>query len=181
MPNEIDVQDASKLAADIVVAYLGSGDRSVEPERLPDLVRQVRHALTGDLARNKASAVAESNVRPSAEAERSEGRATAKEPGELRPAVPVEESIHPDYLVSLEDGRHYRSLRRHLMAKHGLTPDQYRARWGLPADYPMVAPNYAQARSEVAKRSGLGRSRRPVEQKPATSRAAAAKGGNIRH
>jgi predicted transcriptional regulator len=80
-----------------------------------------------------------------------------EEEAEHRPAVPIDRSVTPDYLLSLEDGRPYRSLRRHLMARHGLTPDQYRQKWGLPADYPMVAPNYARQRSEVAKRIGLGK------------------------
>jgi len=72
------------------------------------------------------------------------------------PAVPVESSINPDFIYSLEDGKPYRSLRRHLMAKYGMTPDDYRRKWSLPADYPMVAPSFAKQRSEVAKRSGLG-------------------------
>jgi predicted transcriptional regulator len=81
------------------------------------------------------------------------------------PAVPIEDSVTPDYILSLEDGKPYRSLRRHLMARYGLTPDEYRRKWGLPSDYPMAAPNYAQERSEVAKRIGLGRgakAKRPV-------------------
>jgi predicted transcriptional regulator len=81
-----------------------------------------------------------------------EGRGEA-----LRPAVPVRKSITPDYLVCLEDGKKLKMLKRHLRSTYGLTPDAYRAKWGLPADYPMVAPNYAEQRSAFAKQIGLGR------------------------
>ena len=84
------------------------------------------------------------------------GPAPQPEPVELVPAVPIKKSITPDYLVSLEDGRKFKSLKRHLMANFGLTPDQYRKKWNLPADYPMVAPGYAARRSELAKGMGLG-------------------------
>ena len=75
-------------------------------------------------------------------------------------AVPIDESIHDDYLVCLEDGRKLKSLKRHLQHRYGMTPDQYRAKWNLPSDYPMVAPNYAAARSALAKNMGLGQKRR---------------------
>jgi predicted transcriptional regulator len=75
------------------------------------------------------------------------------------PPVPVKSTIRPDYIISLEDGRRYKSLRRHLSAR-GLTPEQYRAKWGLRPDYPMVAPNYSKARSDLAKALGLGRARK---------------------
>ena len=78
-------------------------------------------------------------------------------PEDLKPAVPIRKSVTPDYIISLEDGRKFKSLRRHLSSQYGLTPDEYRAKWGLPADYPMVAPNYAAARSALAKTMGLGR------------------------
>jgi predicted transcriptional regulator len=81
-----------------------------------------------------------------------EGRGDA-----LRPAVPVRKSITPDYLICLEDGKKLKMLKRHLRSTYSLTPDAYRAKWGLPADYPMVAPNYAEARSAFAKQIGLGR------------------------
>lgn len=73
------------------------------------------------------------------------------------PAVPIKKSVTPDYIISLEDGRKFRTLSRHLMARYGLTPEQYRRKWGLPDDYPMVAPNYAVERSKIAKSMGLGR------------------------
>ena len=76
----------------------------------------------------------------------------------MKPAVPVRKSITPDYLICLEDGKKLKMLKRHLRSTYGLTPDAYRAKWGLPADYPMVAPNYAEARSAFAKQIGLGRS-----------------------
>jgi len=76
----------------------------------------------------------------------------------LKPAVPVRKSITPDYLICLEDGKKLKMLKRHLRSTYGLTPDTYRAKWGLPADYPMVAPNYAEQRSAFAKQIGLGRS-----------------------
>jgi predicted transcriptional regulator len=76
----------------------------------------------------------------------------------IKPAVPVRKSITADYLICLEDGKKLKMLKRHLRSTYGLTPDAYRAKWGLPADYPMVAPTYAQARSAFAKQIGLGRS-----------------------
>ena len=76
-----------------------------------------------------------------------------------RPAVPVKKSINPDFIVCLEDGKKLKMLKRHLRTTYNLTPDEYRAKWGLPADYPMVAPNYAERRSELAKQIGLGTNR----------------------
>lgn len=76
---------------------------------------------------------------------------------ELVPAVPIKSSVKPDYIVCLEDGEKLKMLKRHLMNRYNLTPDEYRAKWGLPTTYPMVAPNYAKVRSELAKRIGLGR------------------------
>jgi predicted transcriptional regulator len=78
----------------------------------------------------------------------------------LRPAVPVRKSITPDYLICLEDGKKLKMLKRHLRSTYNMTPDDYRAKWGLPPDYPMVAPNYAVARSALAKKMGLGQQRR---------------------
>jgi hypothetical protein len=78
----------------------------------------------------------------------------------LRPAVSVKKSITPEHIVCLEDGKKFKSLKRHLRTQYGMTPEQYREKWGLPADYPMVAPNYAEARSQLAKQMGLGQQRR---------------------
>ena len=88
------------------------------------------------------------------------------------PAVPIKKSVTPDYIISLEDGRRFRSLKRHLSAQYGMTPDEYRARWNLPPDYPMVAPNYAAIRSALAKSIGLGR-----KSESTNGRAGAAVGG----
>jgi predicted transcriptional regulator len=85
------------------------------------------------------------------------GGRTSRQSEELVPAVPVKKSLTPNYLVCLEDGKRFKSLKRHLSSRHNLTPDQYREKWGLAGDYPMVAPNYSDARSELAKTMGLGR------------------------
>jgi predicted transcriptional regulator len=85
------------------------------------------------------------------------GQAVAVEEKPLEPAVSIRPSIKPDYIVCLEDGKKLKMLKRHLMTHYNLTPDQYRARWNLAADYPMVAPNYAEKRRELAKKIGLGR------------------------
>jgi predicted transcriptional regulator len=84
-------------------------------------------------------------------------QSAAAAPPQRDPAVPVDRSITPEYLVCLEDGRRLKTLKRHLRAAYGLTPEAYRARWGLPPDYPMVAPGYARKRSSLAKAQGLGR------------------------
>jgi predicted transcriptional regulator len=78
----------------------------------------------------------------------------------LKPAISVKRSINPDYIVCLEDGKKFKSLKRHLRTQYSMTPEQYREKWGLPPDYPMVAPNYAAARSQLAKQMGLGQQRR---------------------
>ncbi len=125
------------LAADIVAAYVGNN--TVPVTNLPNLINEVYRALTGAV---------DSSSEKSAE------------DSDLRPAVPVKRSIHPDYLICLEDGKKFKSLKRHLRTHYDLTPEQYREKWNLPPDYPMVAPNYAEARSNLAKQMGLGRSRR---------------------
>ena len=76
---------------------------------------------------------------------------------DLKPAVPVKKSVTPEYIICLEDGKKLKMLKRHLSSSYGMTPDEYRAKWGLPSDYPMVAPNYAKARSDLALKLGLGR------------------------
>ena len=88
-------------------------------------------------------------------------------PTELTPAIPIRKSITDDYIVCLEDGRKLKMLKRHLMTAYGMTPEEYRARWGLKADYPMVAPNYSKKRQELAKKIGLGRKPRVAEPEPA--------------
>ena len=132
-----DHDDQNELAgrtADIVAAYVSNN--TLVPSDLPDLIGNVHGAL---------------------------GRAAAKagEPvqEELAPAVPIKKSVTPDHIVCLEDGKKFKSLKRHLGTEHDLTPDAYRERWGLPYNYPMVAANYSEARSQMAKKIGLGRKR----------------------
>jgi predicted transcriptional regulator len=81
---------------------------------------------------------------------------------DLKPAVPIKRSVQPDHIICLEDGRKFKSLKRHLMSHYNMTPQDYREKWGLTVDYPMVAPNYALARSELAKKIGLGQRQKPV-------------------
>lgn len=135
--------DLVELSADIVSAYVSNNP--VSPAGVSELLASVYSALVGL------------------------GSATAQPlPEPPKPPVSVKKSITPDHLVSLEDGKPYKSLKRHL-AVRGLTPDQYRTKWGLRADYPMVAPNYAEARSKLAKQIGLGRkSATPSEPKKPT-------------
>ncbi len=142
--------DLISLTAELVAAYVGN---NVVPQgELPTLVASVHQSLA-----------ALSGQVPAAQAERPV------------PPVPVKKSITPDYLISLEDGRRYKSLKRHL-AGRGLTPEQYRRKWGLAGDYPMVAPNYAKQRSELAKAAGLGRKREEEPAaRPASRRRAAAR------
>ena len=120
------------LTAGIVSAYVGKN--TVTQAELPKLIDDVHRALTG--AAN--------------------GAPPREDLGEIKPAVTVKKSLTSDYLICLEDGKKFKSLKRHLRSHYNLSPEQYREKWGLPADYPMVAPNYAQARSSLAKRMGLG-------------------------
>jgi predicted transcriptional regulator len=110
-----------------------------------------------------------------------EGEPATAEPEPQKPAVAIKKSVTPDYIICLEDGRQFKSLKRHLSAKFGMTPDEYRAKWGLPKDYPMVAPAYSQSRSDLAVKLGLGRkpaaepAAKPAKAKrPARKKAAAA-------
>ena len=147
-----EVQQASnslKLAADIVSALVSNN--SVPTAELPTLIGSV-HAALNMLATGSA-------------------RQAVEEP--KAPAVAIKKSVQPDYIVCLDDGKRFKSLKRHLRTAYNLTPEQYRAKWGLPASYPMVAPNYALARSELARSSGLGQQRRkaaaaaePVQAEP---------------
>lgn len=150
----VDPEVAISKATDILVAYLGRS--SVEPNDLPRLVREVRDALWRDPTVIAADPVFNGAGQPVA-SEIADGQPFEAAPPVVRSAAEISQSITPDYLVSFEDGRYYRSLKRHLMAKYGLTPQAYRQKWGLPPDYPMVAPSYAKERSDVAKRTGLGR------------------------
>ncbi|MEP9351618.1 MucR family transcriptional regulator [Xanthobacter sp. KR7-225] len=124
-----------ELAADIVSAYVSNN--SVAAADLPGLINEVYGAL---------QRVSTGEAEP--------------EPEPLKPAVPVKKSVMPDFIVCLEDGKKFKSLKRHLRTQYDMTPEQYREKWGLPLDYPMVAPSYAAARSELAKQMGLGQQRR---------------------
>ncbi len=128
--------DHVDLTADIVSAYVSNNP--VPPAELAQLIGRVHDALV------KLAAGVAIETKPAAPA------------APLQPAVPVKKSVMPDYIVCLEDGRTFKSLKRHLRAKYNMSPEQYRAKWGLPNDYPMVAPNYAKARSDLAKAIGLG-------------------------
>src|SRR6516164_5876431 len=119
------------LTTEIVTAHVSRN--TVPAEQLPRLIQQIHEALAGL-------------------------GAAAPDPGpERKPAVPVRSSVRPDHLVCLEDGRKVKMLKRHLFANHGMTPDDYRARWNLAPNYPMVAPRYSAKRAELAKTIGLGR------------------------
>lgn len=129
--------DYVNLTADIVSAYVSNNP--VPPAELAQLIGRVHTALN-QIATNGAPVEAEA----------------AAPAGPLTPAVPIKKSVTADYIVCLEDGRTFKSLKRHLRAKYNLSPEQYRAKWGLDPSYPMVAPNYAKARSDLAKAIGLG-------------------------
>ncbi len=128
------MDDKNKLidmTAEIVSAYVGNNE--VAAGDLPSLVQNVYNSLN--------------NV--------SQGLA-ADEEEPAKPAISVRRSVTPDYIICLEDGKKFKSLKRHLRAHYDMTPEEYRTKWGLPKDYPMVAPNYAKARSALAKQMGLG-------------------------
>jgi predicted transcriptional regulator len=123
------------LAAEIVSAYVSNN--SLPVGELPALIAEVHRALNSTQKGMQES-----------------------EPEPLKPAVNPKKSVFPDYIVCLEDGKKFKSLKRHLRTHYDLSPEEYRDKWGLPADYPMVAPNYAAARSALAKKMGLGQQRR---------------------
>jgi predicted transcriptional regulator len=124
-----------QLTANIISAYVSNN--TVPSGEIPSLISQVYSALMR-VSGGQALAAAEP----------------------LKPAVSVKRSITPEYLVCLEDGKKFKSLKRHLRTQYDMTPEKYREKWGLPSDYPMVAPNYAAARSQLAKQMGLGQQRR---------------------
>lgn len=125
---KIDLMDQTTR---IVEAYVGNNTLDVKD--VPSLISEVHQALV-----------------------RVSGGAAPAEREELKPAVSAKRSVMPDYIICLEDGKKFKSLKRHLRTHYNLSPEEYREKWGLPHDYPMVAPNYARARSELAKRMGLG-------------------------
>ena len=123
------------LTADIVSAYVSNN--TVASTDLPNLINEVFGAL-----------------------QRTSTAAQEPEPEPLKPAVPVKKSVMADYIICLEDGKKFKSLKRHLRTHYDMTPEEYREKWDLGPDYPMVAPNYAAARSELAKKMGLGQQRK---------------------
>ena len=129
MAGESDT-DMLKLTATIVATHVGK--YQVAPDALPTLIQSVYGSLAT-------------------------AGAAEPTPAPLVPAVPIRKSVFPDHIICLEDGRKLKMLKRHLQGSYGMTPDQYRQKWGLPADYPMVAPDYAIHRSNLAKQIGLGR------------------------
>lgn len=139
------------LTTEIVAAHVSNN--SVSAADLPALINSVFSALS-DVG---------------------QGRGVGGMAGERpQPAVPIKKSVHDDYIVCLEDGKKLKMLKRHLMSHYNMTPEQYRERWGLPADYPMTAPNYAKARSSLAKKIGLGSKPRNGGGKKAKAKKAAA-------
>jgi predicted transcriptional regulator len=121
--------DLTGLTADIVSAYVAHN--ALTGDKLPDLIGSVYGALS------------RASLRP--------------EKVELKPAVAIKKSVTPEYIICLEDGEKYKSLKRHLRSEYNMSPEEYREKWELPRDYPMVAPSYAAARSNMAKKMGLGR------------------------
>ncbi len=134
MMNENDTNAVAEMATTIVSAYVANN--SIPMAELPTLIHSI-HQTLGRLS--DTTAVPETRTE------------------ELKPAVAVKKSVTEDYIISLEDGRKFKSLKRHLAAEYGMTPEQYRVKWGLPTNYPMVAPAYAKQRSSLAKSLGLGR------------------------
>jgi predicted transcriptional regulator len=128
--DKISHEDLLRMTSEVAAAY--ASHNSLSAAQLPEVIRTIHATLAGLQA-----------------------GAGSAEP--LTPAVPVKKSVHDDYIVCLEDGKKLKMLKRHLRTSYGLTPEEYRQKWGLPADYPMVAPNYAAQRSAFAKKIGLGR------------------------
>ena len=133
----VSVSDAEllRMTAQVVASYVSQNP--VPADQLPDLIGAVHNSF-----KNVETAAPPPPEQPQ------------------KPAVPVKKSVHPDFIVCLEDGKKLKMLKRHLRTNYNMTPDEYRTKWGLPTDYPMVAPNYAAQRSEFAKRIGLGRGAR---------------------
>lgn len=126
-----------ELTAEIVGAYVSNNP--VPPVELPGLIGNVHASLVALAAGGQQQPVEEAQ----------------------KPAISIKRSVTDDYIICLEDGKKFKSLKRHLSTHHNMTPDEYRAKWSLPADYPMVAPSYAAARSALAKTMGLGRKKEP--------------------
>jgi predicted transcriptional regulator len=133
MGEKTELNELLELTTEIVAAHVANN--SVPASELPNLIQEVYRSLSA-VGTNSAPV------------------------GRLKPAVPIKKSVFPDYIICLEDGKKLKMLKRHLKTAYNMTPEEYRERWGLPADYPMVAPNYARHRSALAKEIGLGTRRR---------------------
>ena len=134
MTENMEQDNLIELTADIVSAYVSNN--SIQSSDLPALISEIHAALHQTL-----------------------GGPAEPVPEPQKPAVSIKKSVTPDYIICLDDGKKFKSLKRHLRTHYDLTPEDYREKWGLPADYPMVAPNYAKARSMLAKKMGLGQKR----------------------
>lgn len=130
--DNLDSSELLRMTTDVVSAYLGNN--TVAASQISEVISTVHEALT-----RLNTETGEPEAEPA------------------KPAVPIRRSITPEYIICLEDGKRLKMLKRHLRTTYNMTPEEYRAKWGLPADYPMVAPNYAAQRSEFAKKIGLGR------------------------
>ncbi|MBR7158300.1 MAG: MucR family transcriptional regulator [Alphaproteobacteria bacterium] len=130
--NTLNTGDLLDLTSEIVSAYVGNN--TIEEQKLPELIENVYMTLANIASTDGAETQAE-------------------------PAVPIKKSVTPNYIICLEDGKKLKMLKRHLKTNYDMTPEEYRERWGLPSDYPMVAPNYAAQRSDLAKQIGLGKKR----------------------
>jgi predicted transcriptional regulator len=129
---KIAEEELLRMTADVVAAYVSNN--TLPTTQLAEVINAVYSSLKA-----------------------LEGQVTPPPPEPLKPAVPIRKSVTPEYLICLEDGKKLKMLKRHLRSTYNLTPDEYRAKWGLQPDYPMVAPSYAERRSEFAKKIGLGR------------------------
>ncbi|MDI9349869.1 MAG: MucR family transcriptional regulator [Candidatus Symbiobacter sp.] len=136
-----------RMTTDVVSAFVARND--LNPEQIPGVIQTVFTSL-----RNVEGGAIDVKMEP------------------LKPAVSVRKSVQPDYIICLEDGKRLKMLKRHLRTMYNMSPEDYRAKWGLPSDYPMVAPNYAQQRSDFAKQIGLGRGAKEDGQKPGRRRRA---------
>ena len=134
MNEEFGQDNLIELTAEIVSAYVSNNN--VASSDLGRLIGEIHEAL-----------------------QRSTNGAAEPQPEPMQPAVPIRKSVTPDYIICLDDGKKFKSLKRHIRTHYGLSPEEYREKWGLAADYPMVAPNYARARSKLAKDMGLGQKR----------------------
>ncbi len=150
MTDNMEQDNLIELTADIVSAYVSNN--SIQSTDLPALISEVHTAMHQTL-----------------------GGPAEPEPEPQKPAVSIKKSVTPDYIICLDDGKKFKSLKRHIRTDYDMTPEDYRAKWGLPYDYPMVAPNYAKARSMLAKKMGLGRKPAPSAKKKSAKKKSAKK------